>query len=104
MVSKTTELGSTPSAPAKLTRLCRDEVWIFFLEVIFMSLNNLLKYIIPFISIILIVPILFVPTLSVNSDLNEINLNLYKSFNISDSIYYWPVPRLHKNKFIFWKT
>ena len=56
-----------------------------------MSLNIISKSLIPFISIILIVPTLFIPTFSNNSNL-EINPELLESFNISGSIFYWPVP------------
>ena len=56
-----------------------------------MSFNNLSKTLIPFLSIILIVPTLFVPTITNNSNL-EINPELLESFNISGSIFYWPIP------------
>lgn len=56
-----------------------------------MSFNILYKSLIPFISIILIIPTLFIPIFSDNSTL-EINPELYETFNISGSIFYWPVP------------
>ena len=56
-----------------------------------MSFNILYKSLIPFISIIFIVPTLFIPTFSSNSNL-EIDPKLYETFNISGSIFYWPVP------------
>jgi len=56
-----------------------------------MSINNLLKSLIPYVSIILIVPTLFIPAFSNNTNL-EINPELLESFNISGSIFYWPVP------------
>ena len=56
-----------------------------------MSFNIISKSLIPFVSIILIVPTLFIPAFSNNSIL-EINPELLESFNISGSIFYWPVP------------
>lgn len=56
-----------------------------------MSINSLLKSLIPYISVILIVPTLFIPAFSNNSSL-EINPELLQSFNISGSIFYWPIP------------
>ena len=56
-----------------------------------MSFNIISKSLIPYISIILIVPTLFIPAFSNNSNL-EINTELLESFNISGSIFYWPVP------------
>ena len=56
-----------------------------------MSFNIIYKSLIPFISIILIVPTLFIPTFLNISNL-EINPELLESFNISGSIFYWPVP------------
>ena len=56
-----------------------------------MSFNIISKSLIPFVSIIVIVPTLFIPAFSSNSNL-EINPELYETFNISGSIFYWPVP------------
>ena len=56
-----------------------------------MYFNIISKSLIPFVSIILIVPTLFIPAFSNNSNL-EINPELLESFNISGSIFYWPVP------------
>lgn len=56
-----------------------------------MSFNIIYKSLIPFVSIILIVPTLFIPAFSNNSIL-EINPKLYETFNMSESIFYWPVP------------
>lgn len=57
-----------------------------------MSLNNLPKAFIPFLLIILIVPTLFIPTITNNSTLEFIIPEFSGSFNISDSSFYWPVP------------
>ena len=57
-----------------------------------MSFNILSKSLIPFVSIILIVPTLFIPTFSNKSNLELINPELLERFNISGSIFYWPVP------------
>ena len=57
-----------------------------------MSLNNLSKTLIPFISIILIVPTLFIPTIADNSNLEITNSEFSGRFDISNSLFYWPVP------------
>lgn len=57
-----------------------------------MSLNNLSKTIIPFLSIILIIPTLFIPTIATNSNLEITNPKISGSFDISNSSFYWPVP------------
>ena len=57
-----------------------------------MSLNNLSKAFIPFISIILIIPSLFIPTITINSNLDIINPEILGNFDISNSSFYWPVP------------
>ena len=57
-----------------------------------MSINNLFKSLIPFISIILIVPTLFIPTISNSSDLEIFNSEISRSFDISNSYFYWPIP------------
>lgn len=57
-----------------------------------MSVNNFLKSLIPFFSIILIVPTLFIPTISNSSDLEIDNSEISKSFDISNSYFYWPIP------------
>ena len=57
-----------------------------------MSLNNLSKAFIPFVSIILIIPSLFIPTITSNSNLDIINPEILGNFDISNSSFYWPVP------------
>lgn len=57
-----------------------------------MSVNNLSKTLIPFISIILMVPSLFIPTIANNSNLEITNPEISGSFDISSSLFYWPVP------------
>jgi len=57
-----------------------------------MSLNNLSKSLIPYLSIILIVPSVFIPTITNNSNLEIINQDFAGSFDISDSHFYWPIP------------
>ena len=57
-----------------------------------MSLNSLSKILIPFISIIVIIPSLFIPTIATNSNLEIINPEISGSFDISNSSFYWPVP------------
>ena len=56
-----------------------------------MSFNIIYKSLIPFVLIILFIPTLFIPAFFNNSNL-EINPELLKSFNISGSIFYWPIP------------
>ena len=58
-----------------------------------MSLNILSKTFIPFLSIILIVPTLFIPTIVSSSNLEINNQEIINDrFNISSSMFYWPVP------------
>ena len=57
-----------------------------------MSFNNLSKILIPFISIIVIIPSLFIPTIANSSNLKIINPEISGSFDISNSSFYWPVP------------
>lgn len=57
-----------------------------------MSLNNLSKALIPFLSIILIVPTLFIPTIANSSDLKITETETLENFDISNSSFYWPVP------------
>ena len=57
-----------------------------------MSLNNLFKSFIPFISIIIIIPTMFIPTIANNSDLAINTPEISGSLNISDSLFYWPIP------------
>lgn len=57
-----------------------------------MSLNNLSKILIPFISIIVIIPSLFIPTIASNSNLEISNPEISESFDMSNSLFYWPVP------------
>ena len=57
-----------------------------------MSLNNLSKAFIPFISIILIIPSLFIPTITINSNLDIINPEISGNFDMLNSSFYWPVP------------
>ena len=57
-----------------------------------MSLNNLSKAFIPFISTIVIIPSLFIPTIASNPNLEIINPEIYGNFDISNSSFYWPVP------------
>ena len=57
-----------------------------------MSLNNLSKILIPFISIILIVPSLFIPTIANSSNIKIHNSNISNKFTISNSSFCWPVP------------
>lgn len=57
-----------------------------------MSLNNLSKTLIPFLSIILIVPSLFIPTIVSNTDLEITNSEIVENFDISSSTFHWPVP------------
>ena len=57
-----------------------------------MSLNSLSKILIPFISIIVIIPSLFIPTIATNSNLEIINPEISGSFDMSNSSFYWPVP------------
>ena len=57
-----------------------------------MSLNNISKVFIPFLSIILIVPTLFIPTITNNYTLESVIPEFSESFNISHSSFYWPVP------------
>ena len=57
-----------------------------------MSINSLLKSVIPFVSIILIIPTLFVPTLYNIQNLEIINPEFSSNFDISNSIFYWPIP------------
>lgn len=57
-----------------------------------MSLNNLSKVLIPFLSIILMVPTLFIPTIADNSNLEISTPDITGSFNISSSVFHWPVP------------
>ena len=57
-----------------------------------MSLNNLSKILIPFISIIVIIPSLFIPTIASSSNLEIINPKISGNFDMSNSSFYWPVP------------
>ena len=57
-----------------------------------MSLNNLSKTIISFLSIILIIPSLFIPTIAINYDLEVIKPEISGTFDMSNSLFYWPVP------------
>ena len=57
-----------------------------------MSLNNLSKIFIHFISIIVIIPSLFIPTIASNSNLEIRNPEIYGSFDMSNSSFHWPVP------------
>ena len=57
-----------------------------------MSLNNLSKSIIPFFSIILIIPTLFIPTIANNSNLEISNPEISGRFDISNSSFCWPIP------------
>lgn len=57
-----------------------------------MSFNHLSKALIPFSLIILIVPTLFIPTISNSFSLEIDNSEISKSFDISNSYFYWPIP------------
>lgn len=57
-----------------------------------MSLNSLSKTFISFLSFVLLVPTLFVPIIADNSNLEIDNSEIFKSFDISNSYFYWPIP------------
>ena len=57
-----------------------------------MSLNNLSKIFIPFISIITIIPTFFLPTILEVSNLGITNTEILENFDMSNSLFYWPVP------------
>ena len=57
-----------------------------------MSLNNLSKIFIPFISIITIVPTLFIPTIIGKSNTEITNSEILGNFDMSSSSFYWPIP------------
>ena len=57
-----------------------------------MSLNNLSKAFIPFISTIVIIPSLFIPTIWGNTNLEITNPEILGNFDMSNSLFYWPVP------------
>ena len=57
-----------------------------------MSLNNLSKIFIPFISIITIVPTLFIPTIIGKPNLEIINTEILGNIDMSSSSFYWPMP------------
>ena len=57
-----------------------------------MSLNTFSKSFIPFISIILVVPTLFIPTIANSFNLEVNSPEIYGSLNIYNSSFYWPVP------------
>lgn len=57
-----------------------------------MSFNNLFKSFIPVISIIVIIPTMFIPTLANNSDLETTTPEISGNFDMSNSLIYWPVP------------
>ena len=57
-----------------------------------MSLNNLSKIFIPFISIITIIPTFFLPTILEISNLGITNTEILENFDMSNSLFYWPVP------------
>ena len=57
-----------------------------------MSFNNLSKILIPFVSIILVVPPLFIPTIAIDSTLEITAPETFGNLDISSSLFYWPVP------------
>ena len=57
-----------------------------------MSFNILSKTLIPFLSIIIIVPTFFIPAISNSKDLQISNTEFSGKFNIYDSLFCWPVP------------
>ena len=57
-----------------------------------MSLNTLSKILIPFISTIVIIPSLFIPTILGNSSLEFTNPEILGNIDMSHSLFYWPVP------------
>ena len=57
-----------------------------------MSLNNLSKIFIPFISIITIVPTLFIPPIIGKSNTEITNSEILGNFDMSSSSFYWPIP------------
>ena len=57
-----------------------------------MSLNNLSKIFVPFIALITIIPTLFIPTIVGRSNLGITNTEILENFDMSNSLFYWPVP------------
>ena len=57
-----------------------------------MSMNNLLKSLMPYVSIIILIPSLFIPTIINSSTLETINPEFGFHFNMSNFEFYWPVP------------
>ena len=57
-----------------------------------MSLNTLSKIFIPFFSIIIAIPTLFIPTIANTSNLELTTPEIFENFNISNFSFYWPVP------------
>ena len=57
-----------------------------------MSLNSLSKILFPFVSIIVIIPSLFIPTIATNPNLEIISPDISGTCDMSSSSFYWPVP------------
>lgn len=57
-----------------------------------MSLKHLSKSLIPFLLIILLVPSLFIPTISNSSNLENTIPEFSGNFNISNTSFHWPIP------------
>ena len=57
-----------------------------------MSFNNLFKSFIPFVLIIVTVPTMFIPSIVNNSNLEITTPEFSAILNISNTLFYWPVP------------